>query len=228
MNPRWRNGLVGAALASLAGLFFWWTPSGDVLVNLSYDLPFLFRSDMKPEGITILYMDPDSDARLGQLRNAAWDRAIHARLLDRLRELHAKAVVFDIVFPLTTHDAEADRLLVEAAKAFGNVVVAAKPTQEFHVGEEMGWRLMTPFPDLADAARSGVVEAADAQKTIRRHYCRDVYDYDAPCLASSVAQLTQTTRRRNCWGRAGSIIMGRPARSATTATTRFLKRTRFT
>src|SRR6266699_3307863 len=66
LQPCIPSTLVGAILAGLAGLFVLVLPLGEGLTELSYDLPFLFRRDIKPEEEVIVYMDWDSHVRLGQ------------------------------------------------------------------------------------------------------------------------------------------------------------------
>src|SRR6185436_1766017 len=141
-----------------AGLLCVWTDAREGLAHLSYDLAFLSHSDVAAEGVTILYMDMDSDVRLDEARHAAWNRRTHARLINRLAALHAKAVVFDVLFPPTSEDPAANQELVDAAHRFGRVVLAAKPDQEFVNGDLMGHPLKKPFPALADVAAWGIVE----------------------------------------------------------------------
>src|SRR5207249_4252237 len=133
--------MIGAVLAALAGLLVLILPIGGGLTELSYDLPFLFRRDVKPKDVAIVYMDWDSHVRLGQEQFQRWDRSVHARLLDRLREMQAKAVVFDIVFLPSTNSPAADRELVRAARAHGKVAVGALVTPDVHDGRIIGWKL---------------------------------------------------------------------------------------
>ncbi len=58
-----------------------------------------------------------------------WPRALHADLLDRLREGHPAAIGFDIAFPEpSVRGPEDDRLLADALGRAGNVVLAAPIT----------------------------------------------------------------------------------------------------
>src|SRR6266516_7985851 len=91
----WRIAAVGAGAATVLGLLSL-TPLGEPIRNLSYQLPFHFRSDIQPEDVTILYMDDESHQNLGQPLRQRWDRSVHARTLERLTE--ARAVVFDLLF----------------------------------------------------------------------------------------------------------------------------------
>src|SRR5713101_8832438 len=79
------SGAVGAGLATILGLVFLMFGVGQSLTWLSYDLPFVLRPNLKPEGITIIYMDEDSLSALHQDFFSRWDRNLHARLLERLK-----------------------------------------------------------------------------------------------------------------------------------------------
>jgi CHASE2 domain-containing sensor protein len=174
----------------MAGLLFLASSLGDGLKELSYDLAFLFRRDIKPRDAVMVYMDWDSHVRLGQEQFRRWDRTLHARLLDRLREMGARAVVFDIVFLPATNSAAEDKELVRAVRAHGKVVVGAFVTPDVQDGQLAGWKLTKPFPELEAAASWGVVEVGDENKSVRQHYYRR--DYDAPSLAWRAAELTLT------------------------------------
>jgi CHASE2 domain-containing sensor protein len=194
LNPyakrrRW-SAVIGAIGTALAGLLFLMSPLGDGLTELSYDLAFLFRHDVKPAEVVMVYMDWDSHVRLGQEQFRRWERTLHARLLDRLREMGARTVVFDIVFLPTTNSAAEDKELVRAARAHGRVVVAALVTPDVQDGQVVGWKLTKPFPELEAAAAWGVAEVGDENKSVRQHYYRR--DYEAPSLAWRAAQLTLT------------------------------------
>src|SRR5512135_981000 len=71
---------------------------GTGLDQASYDLLLVARGDLPADGAVLVYLDEISHEQLGQPQNAAWDRALHARLIDRLTAAGAKAIVFDIVF----------------------------------------------------------------------------------------------------------------------------------
>src|SRR5262245_35329302 len=91
--------VIGTALAVGAGFF-----CHDLNVtlptrNFSYKLLHALAGEEKPPSeAAIVLLDDASYYKLKQPRNAPWDRDLHARLLDRLRTAHVRAVVFDIVF----------------------------------------------------------------------------------------------------------------------------------
>src|ERR1043166_3601753 len=91
---------VGTALAiGVGGTFVKWTDFKPNLVNPSYDLLFLPRDVVEPTELVMVWLDDDSHRELEQPYNLSWDRALHARLLERLTAEGARAGVFDILFP---------------------------------------------------------------------------------------------------------------------------------
>ncbi len=185
---RWPAGLVSVTLTALLGILLLVTPAGNLFERLSYDLPFAFRSDIPVEEVILVQMDEESHKVLGQPGDAPWDRSLHARLIDRLTALNAKAIVFDVLF-LGERDSIADAQLVQATKASGRVTLAAQMTTELSHGELVGWRLIRPFPALAEVARCGVVEQADQDGSVRQHYWNPQYT-NALSLAQETARAT--------------------------------------
>lgn len=182
---------MGAVLSILLGLCFLIPPLGRELVNLSYDLAFLFRSKIQVQDVVIVYMDLDSHTRLGQQdRFQRWDRKLHARLIDLLTGLQVKAVVFDVLFVPVNNDPEADAEFVRAVKRNGKVVVGAMVAPKVLEGQVIGGELNPPFPELEAVAHWGLVEVAFADPFVRKQYQRK--DLDAPSMAWRAAQLTLT------------------------------------
>src|SRR5437867_3570086 len=117
---------AGALLAAGCGLILHEYPLGRGLAQSSYDLLMVLRGEVRAPEAVIVYMDEDSHEKLGQPFNAGWDRALHARLIDRLTASGARAIVFDVVFsdpdpakPI------ADELLAKAIKSSGRIILAA-------------------------------------------------------------------------------------------------------
>ncbi len=125
LKGNWRGLLTGIALSTGLGIFLLTTPFGKGLVHLSYDFPFALRRNIKPIDAVMVYLDEASHAVLEQPYNRPWSREIHARLLDRLRLEHVKAVVFDIVFSDPGPDPAIDEQFAQAIKANGKVILAA-------------------------------------------------------------------------------------------------------
>jgi hypothetical protein len=68
------------------------------------------------------------------------------------------------------------------------VVVGAKTTPDVQEGEIVGWQLTPPFPQLRDVVAWGVSEAAEPDRTVRRHHYRE--DLDKPSMAWRAAEKT--------------------------------------
>src|SRR2546423_2848761 len=127
----WRNGAIGAAGAVFLGLFllFNMLGLGERLAELSFDFPYRFRPEPKPDEpngspdeAVILYMDKKSveDMKQFAYKTEGWARTNHAQLITNLTRFGAKVIVFDVLW---TTLAPGDKELAEAMKAHGKVVV---------------------------------------------------------------------------------------------------------
>ena len=120
-------------LSAGIGLFLMTFPIGDKLRFASYDKPFVYREDIKPTEVAMVYLDDASHARLNQKYTEVWNRAFFTELLKRLTREHAKAVVFDIVFS-DALDAKTDADFADAMRENSNVVLAADWTFKYYLG----------------------------------------------------------------------------------------------
>jgi adenylate cyclase len=149
-DSNWACGTIGAGLAILFGLLLFSTHIGWDLTHLSYDIPFGLENPSRPEEAIVIYLDEESHTHLNQPLDKPWDRAIHARLLDFLKEQGASPVVFDIVFSKpSTNRPEGDAKLIEAVRNHGQVVLAADVWME---NLHMRWQPELPFAELKQAA----------------------------------------------------------------------------
>src|SRR4029079_329582 len=136
------------------------------------------------------YMDEESHRVLNQPWHGAWDRSLHARLIDNLNRWHARAIVFDVLF-LATNVPSADAELVRATKESGKVVLASIMAPDVNQGSIEGWKLTKAFTPPKDVAASGVVEEGGKNKVIRRHF-RNTF-YPEPSMAWQAAKLAMNT-----------------------------------
>jgi adenylate cyclase len=122
----WSACLLALLIAAL-GWFLHEFTFGAGLVNLSYDLLHILRfHHLSADEAVIVYLDEKSHLDLKQPQNAPWDRAIHARMIDRLTAAGAKAIVMDIVFSdANPTRAEADQQLADAMRRSGRVIIGA-------------------------------------------------------------------------------------------------------
>src|SRR5882672_2011880 len=86
---------LGALLAVGAGWLLHEFRFGSGFTDLSQDLLNVRRGQVRAEEAIIIHLDEVSHEKLGQPSNAAWDRALHAKLIERLTKAGARAIVFD-------------------------------------------------------------------------------------------------------------------------------------
>src|SRR5258706_222867 len=91
-----RNGTIGAMLSVALGSTLLFSPLRLGLERFSFDFPFVFRPKVEIDPVVILEID---DKRLNQSNlpwSSTWGRALHAKVLDRLRADGASLVVMDV------------------------------------------------------------------------------------------------------------------------------------
>lgn len=159
---------VGAFLAAGIGICLHMFRFGLGLTYTSYDLLITSHGDVEASEAIIIYLDQKSHDELNQSPSAPWDRALHARLIDRLTAAGARAIVFDIVFsgPITNHPT-GDLRLAEAMKASGRVLLAADrvPIGPGHSETK------PPFPLLLESAADiGSAEVIPSRDLVVREH----------------------------------------------------------
>lgn len=164
---------VGAVLASLCGLVLGWTDLGERWGNASYDYGFRFGSRLVTNQVVLVQMDQAAydDPELGQVRGKPWDRALHARFLNKLAAEDSSWVVFDVLFD-DTGEPSASADLVAAMQRHGRVVLMAG----LHGAEHEGLDSMTPTlprEEFLHAARTNWGYgwlSPDRDRIVRRHW----------------------------------------------------------
>lgn len=161
-----RSALWGGALCVALGLVLL-APISERLVFFSYDLLFRVLKPRAIEDVQIIYMDDDSFARLGQKSLAAWDRNLHAQLLQRLTADQSKLVVFDIVFsePGTP---EANTNLARAIQQNGKVALTAGLADR-STRQIKSVNPVLPLPEFLDAAAAWGTAEVPKQTTVRQY-----------------------------------------------------------
>jgi len=114
-----------------------YTPLGNGFYEKSYDLPFQWRAweTNSLNQVEMVYLDDQSYIKLNQDYTKPWNRAFLTRLLKRLTDDAAAAVVFDIVFSDRMDDA-VDAQLADAMRNFGKVIIAADWTVGYTTGHK--------------------------------------------------------------------------------------------
>ncbi|HJV86427.1 MAG TPA: adenylate/guanylate cyclase domain-containing protein [Noviherbaspirillum sp.] len=153
--------LVWTALFAL-GLTPWW----ERVEENSFDWLTVATSPAVADSpITIVGIDEPSFAEFQQ--QWPWPRAMHAELIDRLKEQGAKVIAFDVVFAEPSAPAQ-DRRLAEAIRRAGNVVLAAdwEQREDAHIEQQ---REILPLQSLLEAgATTGIAKVPLSGSCIRR------------------------------------------------------------
>ncbi len=171
--------------------------------------------------VVILYLDEASHKALNQPFNVPWNRALHAKLLNRLTQDGASAVVFDVVFSDPGPDAEADAALAQAIRKNGRVILAAdivdsKPTVNSSMSSYES-SLTPPYtPFLKAAASWGFSQLQPDEDFLVREHRHAMAGSEAVSLTWAAGQLlklpaTQKSEARfterwiNYYGQPGTI-----------------------
>jgi len=154
MRGRSKAGAVGltagviGALLMLTGVGFQWEED--------FSLWWLFRlrgALEPPPEVAIVSIDRHSARHIGVGRQPRdWPRSLHGELIDRLVELGASVIVFDVFFEAAGVAAE-DARLVEGVERARRVVLFQRLDHDELLPEVSSSRLLDPFPALARAAR---------------------------------------------------------------------------
>ncbi len=163
--------LAGAALAIGIGLVWLRYSFAEPIVRLSYDVPFLWRTQIETHEVVLVYLDEYSARQLNQQFDI-WDRNLHVRLLDRLTQDQARLVFYDVIFDQPGPDPASDAAFAESIRRNGRVILGAA----LDLKERQGMRsesLSPPIRLLRKAAAGwGVLafEGMDPDYGVRRMF----------------------------------------------------------
>lgn len=149
-HARWFSAVVGAAGAAVLGWLLLFTVLGGGLERGSYDWLFARKPIVTPPEVVLVNLDDESHEALNQPKNAPWDRALHAQLVERLHLAGARLVVFDILFDTegTSEHAAADARLAAACLAADRVLLCGNMLRK-----EGRTTLVPPIAKLAASTR---------------------------------------------------------------------------
>lgn len=130
--------------------------------NTGLDLLFKLRGTRTPpDEVVVVSIDKHSARALNLPEEPSeWPRGIHARLVDELAHAGASVIALDIFFREPKDPGE-DRLLAEAIRAAGRVVLFSYTSKEItrifdasgeYAGEMISQQLVPPARELAEAA----------------------------------------------------------------------------
>lgn len=156
----WHRAILPLAGACLVVL----SPGADWEAGVGLDTLFAWRGPLAPPGqVAVVAIDDSSGDTFAIARKVReWSRSRYAQLVRRLHEAGARAIVIDVHFR-EPRDDEGDRLLADALRQAGNVVLFGYLQREFRplpavppAGGDAGLlmleRFQPPIPQLADAA----------------------------------------------------------------------------
>ncbi len=200
-------------MAAVLGIFSVWLLSSDSrvgtsLARTSYDWSqsLLPPADLSNSPIVIVYLDLDSYRSEKQNPIEPWNRALHARLLDRLTTSGAKAVAFDILFDEASEDSAADREFARALRANVRVVLAGEISRTSVASDDAGLRAIQYSPPaklfLDSAAGWGVASMLEDSDFVVRRYFPGFARPAPPSLTSAVAArvgVAETNRGDDTW-----------------------------
>ena len=192
---------VGAVMAIALGLACLRYSFAEPLVRLSFDLPFLWRAPLETHEIVWVYLDENSAKQLNQPLDDIWNRALQARLLDRLTEDKPRLVFYDILFD-QARDPAADAAFAEAIRKNGKVILGAA----LDLKERQGVRSenITPPIKLLRKAAAGwgilAFRPVDPDYGVRRMYFGNSVRSTATWEAAKFLGATITRETRDTLG----------------------------
>jgi adenylate cyclase len=146
---------IGMGLACLRFSF------GEPLMRLSYNLPFIFRSNLDTDKVILVYLDEQSAKQLHQPIDDVWNRALHVRLVDRLTQDNARLVFYDIVFDQPAPDLAADVAFADSIRRNGKVILGATLDKVERMGGVSRKTVAAPTKPLRKAAAGWGILAFD-------------------------------------------------------------------
>ncbi len=144
---------------------------GQTLENHALDLCYRLRSPSPPPPeLLIIAIDEHS---FQDLKKAwPWPRSYHAKIIRKLKAAGARLIVFDVLFAEPTNP-EDDRLLTEAIREAGNVILAT--TLEYSESAQVTREILVqPFSPFRQAALGMglTLVTPDVDGIVRRFRCK--------------------------------------------------------
>ena len=162
---------AGAALTVICGLVLWKSSLGDAWVNTSYDYLFRFGSHPVTNKVVVILMDNEAYDHFHQTRGQPWDRALDARLLNRLADDGSSIVVLDL-FLWQPHRQAEDEALAAALRRQRCIVLAAGQAEVTHPTLAGAHPTLPSEPFLSAAGTNWGVAwlDPDLDSIVRRHW----------------------------------------------------------
>jgi len=190
-------------------------PTGSALTRASYDSYFgMLGLNSEPptnSPVMVIYLDLESHLSQHQDPNQPWPRELYAQLIQRLKSVGARVVVFDVVFDSVGTNIAANAALLDAIAAHGRVILAGELRAESSDGGRAAWgrttKVIAPIDELRRAAAGwGLGEVATDHDFVVRRYFTGVSDPSEP-----ISNLTLAAAKVH--GLDTTALMKTPARS---------------
>jgi CHASE2 domain-containing sensor protein len=165
------NSVAGAVLTVLCGLMLWCMPFGEAWTNASYDYSFRFGTRPITNKVCLVMMDNEAYDQFHQTRGQLWDRALHARLLNKLADDGCALVVMDCFFREIRERSD-DEALANAMRRQHHIVLMAEQSAIGH-SSLAGVHTLLPAQPFYSAAgmNSGIAWLdPDSDLIVRRHW----------------------------------------------------------
>ncbi len=218
-----KAGLISTVLVFALGfalLVYDYLPGSQLLTHASYDLCFnlcgFSQPDLNGAQAVIVYIDEESLKDLGQPLDQPMDRALHARLLRKLKADGAQAVIMDIIFRDPHNEGTEDAEFAEAVRENGNVVLGVDFNREDNdngVPVANSGKVLDAFAPVVNhltfpyepfekaAARLGLTKlGTDKDFEVRRQFHtlpRDIFKEAPPSLSWAAAQASGSKLAQN-------------------------------
>jgi CHASE2 domain-containing sensor protein len=177
--------LLAGLIAALAGTVAWTTHAARSLEDTTVSLRFRVRPVERPHDLAIVGIDAETLSDYARIRRWPYPRSWHAEVLDTLRRMGARKVIYDVQFTEATTPRQ-DLALFDAVGRFPGTILATTETNARGQTDVLGGEknlarvharaAMATFPIVAggqiarmEAARGGVPTIAVAAAEMLGH-----------------------------------------------------------
>lgn len=182
---------VAGTILLLLASFRAFAPLDNRIYDAFLELSAAGRIEAENLGIVLLKIDEESLTETG--KRWPWDRRLFAKAVNYLSEAGAKAIGIDLLFIEESADPQADKILAEAMKKAGNVVIASKlerMERSFSGGDVglSGIRLILPLLMFRQAAATGLVNVEYSSGSVVREF-KPYYHHQGECYPTFTVEL---------------------------------------
>src|SRR6201999_3284035 len=119
--------LLAGVLAAIAGTALWSAHGARSLEDTTVALRFRVRPAHPPKDVVVVGIDAETFSDYARVHSWPYPRSWHAQVIDDLRRLGARKVIYDVQFTEATRPAE-DLALYDAIGRFPGTILATTET----------------------------------------------------------------------------------------------------